>query len=178
MAASKAFVEFLQEELRGVGPIAVRRMFGGAGVFANGIMFALIADDTLYFKADEATRAEFETERMQRLQLHDQGWPQYHHELLARARAPVRRCGRDGGVGAQGDRCCAARRQGEIRQEESPEEAGQVRLDQPARSGHWAGWVPSGTDGRSQVAGVADMRAAWLTAVMRPKPLSVVSSRS
>jgi len=65
MAASKAFVEFLHDQLRSVGPIAVRRMFGGAGVYADGVMFALIADDTLYFKADEATRAEFAAEGLE-----------------------------------------------------------------------------------------------------------------
>jgi DNA transformation protein len=64
MTASTGFVEFLQDQLRSVGPVAIRRMFGGAGVFVDGIMFALIADDTLYFKADEATRAEFEAEDM------------------------------------------------------------------------------------------------------------------
>lgn len=64
MAASEGFIEFLRDQLRGVGPIAVRRMFGGAGVFADGLMFALVADDTLYFKADEASRADFEAEGM------------------------------------------------------------------------------------------------------------------
>jgi DNA transformation protein len=39
-------------------------MFGGAGVFADGIMFALVSDDTLYFKVDETTRADFEAEGM------------------------------------------------------------------------------------------------------------------
>jgi DNA transformation protein len=64
MTASKGFVEFLQDQLRSVGPVAIRRMFGGAGVFADGVMFALVADDTLYFKADDATRADFEAEDM------------------------------------------------------------------------------------------------------------------
>jgi DNA transformation protein and related proteins len=65
MAASKAFVEFLHDQLRSVGPIAVRRMFSGAGIYAEGVMFALIADDTLYLKADEATRAAFEAEGLE-----------------------------------------------------------------------------------------------------------------
>lgn len=65
MTASGGFVEFLQEQLRGVGPVAVRRMFGGAGVYAGGIMFALVADDILYFKVDDRTRPDFEAEGMQ-----------------------------------------------------------------------------------------------------------------
>lgn len=64
MASSAGFLEFLKEQLAGLGPISVRRMFGGAGVYADGVMFALVSDDTLYFKADETTHADFEAEGM------------------------------------------------------------------------------------------------------------------
>jgi DNA transformation protein len=37
-------------------------MFGGAGVYADGLMFALLADDVIYLKTDEALRAELEAE--------------------------------------------------------------------------------------------------------------------
>ena len=36
------------------GPVAVRRMFGGAGLYADGLMFALWAGETFYLKADAA----------------------------------------------------------------------------------------------------------------------------
>lgn len=36
------------------GPVAVRRMFGGAGLYADGLMFALWAGDIFYLKADAA----------------------------------------------------------------------------------------------------------------------------
>lgn len=62
MSVNETFVALLEECLAGVGPITVRRMFGGAGVYADGTMFALVADDELYFKADEATRGAFEAE--------------------------------------------------------------------------------------------------------------------
>lgn len=39
-------------------------MFGGVGIYAGELFFALIADDTLYFKVDESNRADFETRRM------------------------------------------------------------------------------------------------------------------
>jgi DNA transformation protein len=64
MASSAGFLAFLDEQLAGIGPVSIRRMFGGAGVFADGIMFALVSDDTLYFKVDETTRADFEAEGM------------------------------------------------------------------------------------------------------------------
>ena len=35
-------------------------MFGGYGIFHEGLMFALIADDTLYFKVDESNRSMYE----------------------------------------------------------------------------------------------------------------------
>jgi DNA transformation protein len=37
-------------------------MFGGAGVFCDGLMFALIADDMLYLKSDAGSQAAFEAE--------------------------------------------------------------------------------------------------------------------
>jgi len=62
MTASDSFIAYLEDVLRALGPITVRRMFGGAGVFADGVMFGLITDDRLYFKADDATRGTFEAE--------------------------------------------------------------------------------------------------------------------
>jgi DNA transformation protein len=62
MAASDSFKEMLAECLDGLGPFQFRRMFGGAGLFQDGLMFALIADDTLYFKADDTNRGMFEAE--------------------------------------------------------------------------------------------------------------------
>lgn len=60
MTATPEFLEHLRDMLDGFGPFAIRRMFGGAGLFRDGLMFALIADDVLYFKADELSRGEFE----------------------------------------------------------------------------------------------------------------------
>jgi DNA transformation protein len=55
----------LKEQLSPLGQIGVRRMFGGAGVYCDGLMFGLIAWDMLYFKADEANRAAYEAEGME-----------------------------------------------------------------------------------------------------------------
>ncbi len=45
---------------RPLGPVIVKRMFGGKGVFADGRMFALEADGEIYLKVDDATRPIFE----------------------------------------------------------------------------------------------------------------------
>jgi DNA transformation protein and related proteins len=44
------------------GPVTVRRMFGGAGIYADGTMFALIADSVIYLKAGDNNVAMFERE--------------------------------------------------------------------------------------------------------------------
>jgi len=60
MGASREFCDHVTDLLSGFGPVAIRRMFGGAGVYRDGVMFALIAYDTLYFKVDDATRPDYE----------------------------------------------------------------------------------------------------------------------
>lgn len=57
---SDDFVRHVLELLSALGSIGARRMFGGHGIYCDGLMFALIADQALYFKCDEATRAQFE----------------------------------------------------------------------------------------------------------------------
>ncbi|MFB3047104.1 MAG: TfoX/Sxy family protein [Acidiferrobacterales bacterium] len=53
------FVEYLKEVFEQFGSVQARRMFGGYGIYHDGIMFGLVADDTLYLKADEVTAAHF-----------------------------------------------------------------------------------------------------------------------
>ena len=56
--AADSFHDFARELFAGLGPIQVKRMFGGAGVYCEGLMFGLIADDTLYLKADDALKQD------------------------------------------------------------------------------------------------------------------------
>ena len=60
MPTSAGYLDFIKEQLSDFGPVTVRRMFGGAGIFQDGLMFALIADETLYLKADSVSQSEFE----------------------------------------------------------------------------------------------------------------------
>jgi len=55
------FVDYVTDLLDQFATIAVRPMFGGFGIYKNGLMFALIADNELYFKADENAAQFFET---------------------------------------------------------------------------------------------------------------------
>jgi len=54
------FVDTCIDVLSSVGEVSARRMFGGHGIYHGAIMFALIADDVLYLKTDEASRPHFE----------------------------------------------------------------------------------------------------------------------
>ena len=60
MAPSADFLAFLKDQLRGLGHITTRRMFSGAGLYCDGLIFALILRDTLYFKVDDGNRGAFE----------------------------------------------------------------------------------------------------------------------
>jgi len=64
MSTSQDFIDFVAELFGPLGAVSVRRMFGGAGVYCRGVMFGLIADDTLYLKADADTRGDFEAHGM------------------------------------------------------------------------------------------------------------------
>ena len=55
MAAKNAYVEWITEWLSPLGGITSRSMMGGHVFYCNGIVFALVADGTLYLKADAVT---------------------------------------------------------------------------------------------------------------------------
>jgi DNA transformation protein len=59
MAARDSFIEFLRDQLAPLDPIATRRMFGVTGLFCEGVMFGMIAEDALYLRVDDHNRAAF-----------------------------------------------------------------------------------------------------------------------
>lgn len=58
------FTDYLTEVFAQFGTIRARKMFGGYGIYCNDIMFGLVADDTLYLKADKTTIHFFESKRL------------------------------------------------------------------------------------------------------------------
>ena len=54
--------DFIRDLFAAFGPVTVRRMFSGAGIFADGLMFGLIVRDVIYLKADDTSTADFERE--------------------------------------------------------------------------------------------------------------------
>ena len=53
------FIRYLRDQFRRWGPVEIRRMFGGHGIFRGGTMFALIHDEMLFLRSDDANRAAF-----------------------------------------------------------------------------------------------------------------------
>jgi len=53
------FVTYVIELMQAIGPVRARRMFGGHGIFIDELMFGLVADGTLYLKADNETENDY-----------------------------------------------------------------------------------------------------------------------
>jgi len=60
MVASDSFAEFLRDQLVPLGRITMRRMFGKTGVFCDGVMFAMVTENVVYFRVDDQNRAALE----------------------------------------------------------------------------------------------------------------------
>lgn len=58
--------ERIRELFEGLGPVSIRRMFGGKGVYLNGVIFALILRDELMLKGDAEIAADYEAAGGQR----------------------------------------------------------------------------------------------------------------
>ena len=64
MSISDEFAVYVCDQLSGWGEVTVRKMFGGAGLYRDGVMFGLIAEDTVYLKVDNSNRKDFEAAGM------------------------------------------------------------------------------------------------------------------
>ena len=61
----KEFASYVAELMQSIGPVSARAMFGGYGIFLNGLMFGLIADSVLYLKADKETEKQFTAKELE-----------------------------------------------------------------------------------------------------------------
>lgn len=58
----QAFAEHIVELMSAFGAVQAKPMFGGHGIYRQGLMFALIADDRLYIKADDVSQPRFDAQ--------------------------------------------------------------------------------------------------------------------
>lgn len=61
------------ELLAAAGEVRAKRMFGAHGLYVNDLFVAIVARDTLYLKADEASRRQFEAAGGRRFEYARQG---------------------------------------------------------------------------------------------------------
>ncbi len=56
------FADYVVEIMSAWATVSARKMFGGYGLYRDGVMFALIVEDELFFKADALNVAHFKRE--------------------------------------------------------------------------------------------------------------------
>jgi DNA transformation protein len=66
MAVSDDFLQYVLEQLAGLGQVVPRRMFGGVGLYHEERFFGLIAGDILYFRVNDSNRRDYEARNMGR----------------------------------------------------------------------------------------------------------------
>jgi len=59
MATSRAYLDYVLGQLGGLERLRSRRMFGAAGLYSGELFFGIVSEDTLYLRADAASRPEF-----------------------------------------------------------------------------------------------------------------------
>lgn len=62
MSVDESLADLARELFAAAGAVSIRRMFGGAGLFSDGVMFGLIADGTIFLKTDQQTESAFRAE--------------------------------------------------------------------------------------------------------------------
>jgi DNA transformation protein len=64
MSFSEEYLDYILDQLKPIGTVTARKMFGGVGLYLNNVFFALIDEDTLYFKVDDSNRPDYEATGM------------------------------------------------------------------------------------------------------------------
>jgi len=59
VAVDQGYLDFVSEKLADIEELTIKKMFGGAGLFSGGKMFALIYEDVLYFKVDSSNKGDY-----------------------------------------------------------------------------------------------------------------------
>jgi DNA transformation protein len=59
---SPGYVDYVHELFARFGPVDIKRMFGGAGVYADGQMFAIVDDDVIFLRTDDALEADLKAQ--------------------------------------------------------------------------------------------------------------------
>lgn len=64
MTVSNSFLLHAVESMSHVAPVSYRRIFNGYGIYHQGVQFAIVINDRLYFRADDYSRGLYIAKRM------------------------------------------------------------------------------------------------------------------
>ena len=67
------FVVYIVDLTQSIGPVYSKRMFGGHGIFLDGIMFGLVFRDTFYLKVDKDSRENYKSRGLEPFSYQRQG---------------------------------------------------------------------------------------------------------
>ena len=59
MAVSNDFIQYVVDQLSGLGEVQIKRMFGGAALYQHELAFGMIANDVVYLKVDDTNRDKY-----------------------------------------------------------------------------------------------------------------------
>jgi DNA transformation protein len=59
LASTESFETFVLDQLAAVADVLPRKMFGGVGLYSNGVFFGIIANDVLYLRVDDDTKGRY-----------------------------------------------------------------------------------------------------------------------
>lgn len=62
--ADASFRDFVIDQLRGLGEVEAKAMFGGHGLYAGGVFFGILWKGKLFFKTDDGNRRDYTSRRM------------------------------------------------------------------------------------------------------------------
>lgn len=73
MSVSRSYHDYVIDQMRKISAVTSRAMFGGYVVYSNGVAFAILDDDRLYFKTDDSNRGDYQNAGMQPWDYHGDG---------------------------------------------------------------------------------------------------------
>ncbi len=85
MAVTDEYLQFVLEQLQGLGDVTPRRMFGGVGLYHDERFFAIITRDAVYFKVNDGNRGDYEAHGMGRFRPYPDKphWSMSYYEVPA-----------------------------------------------------------------------------------------------
>ena len=81
MPVSEEYLDYTVDQLRCIGEVVAKKMFGGVGLYHEGLFFGLIASDVLYFKADDVNRPHYEAAGSRAFQPYDGTYSMNYFEV-------------------------------------------------------------------------------------------------